>query len=165
MKTKTSLLMDFSVDRENKKISVKREFAAPLSKVWAAWTESELLDQWWAPKPWRAQTKYMDFRVGGYWIYAMVGPDGTTQWSRADFKSINPLKSFSGLDAFCNENGIIDNSFPRSLWNNEFSETSDTTLVSIVITYDQVYDLEKYLDMGFKEGFTAALENLDELLS
>ena len=51
MKTKTILLMDFSVDKENKRISVKREFAAPLSRVWAAWTESELLDQWWAPKP------------------------------------------------------------------------------------------------------------------
>jgi len=156
--------MDFSVDRENKKISVKREFAAPLSKVWAAWTESELLDQWWAPKPWKAQTKFMDFRVGGYWIYAMVGPDGTKQWSRADYTSITRLKSFTGKDAFCDENGNIDRTFPTSVWTNNFSETSDATLVSIEIKYDDIADLEKYLETGFKEGFIAAMENLDELL-
>lgn len=156
--------MDFSVDRENKKISVKREFAAPLSKVWAAWTESEILDQWWAPKPWQAQTKYMDFRVGGYWIYAMIGPDGTKQWSRADYTSITHLKSYAGKDAFCDENGKIDSTFPISFWTNNFSETSDATMVSIEIKYDEIADLEKYIEMGFKEGFTAAMENLDELL-
>lgn len=166
MKTKTNLLLDFSIDKDNKKISVKREFAAPLSRVWAAWTESELLDQWWAPQPWKAQTKYMDFRVGGYWIYAMVGPDGTTQWSRADYTSITHLKSFMGEDAFCDENGNIDYTFPTSIWTIHFSETKDvTTLVSIEIKYNEIADLEKYMEMGFKDGFTAAMENLDELLS
>ena len=165
MKTKTSLLMDFSVDRENKKISVKREFAAPLSKVWAAWTKSELLDQWWVPKPWQAHTKSMDFRVGGYWLYAMVGPDGTKQWSRADFKSITPLESFTVLDAFCDEAGYIDHSFPQSAWINDFSETMHSTLVTIEIKYNEIADLDKYIEMGFKKGFTAGLENLDELLS
>ena len=157
--------MKFSVDKENKKISVKREFAAPLSRVWAAWTESELLDQWWAPKPWIAQTKSMDFRVGGHWLYAMVGPDETKHWARADFKSITTLKSFSAQDSFCDENGNIDHTFPLAIWNNVFSETSDTTLVSIEIRYDEISDLEKYIEMGFKEGFLAALENLDELFS
>lgn len=164
MKTKTGLFMDFSVDRKNKKISLKREFVAPLSKVWAAWTESKLLDQWWAPKPWQAQTKYMDFRVGGYWVYAMVGPDGTKEWARADFNSIYPLKSFSAQYAFCDENGNINHSFPLATWTNVFSETSDATLVAIEIKYDEIDDLEKYIEMGFKEGFMAALENLDELI-
>lgn len=156
--------MDFSVDKENKKISIKREFAAPLSKVWAAFTESEILDQWWAPKPWQAQTKYMDFRVGGYWIYAMIGPDGTKQWSRADYTAITPLKSYTGKDAFCDENGNVDYAFPVSFWTNDFRETSDATMVSIEIKYDKIADLEKYIEMGFKEGLTAAMENLDELL-
>jgi len=37
--------------------------------------------------------------------------------------------------------------------------------VSIEIKYDEIADLDKYIEMGFKEGFTAGLENLDELLS
>lgn len=156
--------MDFSVDKENKKISIQREFAAPLSKVWAAYTESELLDQWWAPKPWQSETKYMDFRVGGYWIFAMVGPDGNKEWARTDYKSIVPLKSFSVQDAFCDENGTINHSLPMAFWTNEFSETTDATLVSIEIKFDNIADLEKYIEMGFKEGLTAGMENLDELL-
>ena len=71
--------MNFTVDKANKKINVERAFAAPLKKAWAAWTQAELLDQWWAPKPWKAQTKSMDFKVGGRWIYSMTGPDGTKQ--------------------------------------------------------------------------------------
>jgi uncharacterized protein YndB with AHSA1/START domain len=163
---KSNLLMDFSVDKESKKIKVKREFSAPISKVWAAWTESHLLDQWWAPKPWKARTKTMDFREGGYWLYAMVGPDGTEHWSRADYKSITPLKSFSAQDAFCDEDGNINPNLPRSFWTNEFSETSNsTTIVSIETAYDDLSDLEKVIEMGVKEGLSAALENLDELLS
>jgi uncharacterized protein YndB with AHSA1/START domain len=156
--------MNFSIDKENKKILVEREFAAALADVWAAWTRSELLDQWWAPKPWKARTQKMDFREGGHWLYAMVGPDNEEHWARADFKSITPLKSFSAQDAFCDKSGNIDQSFPRSMWMNKFSESSGTTKVNIEIAYKELADLEKIIEMGFREGFTAALENLDELL-
>ncbi|MDB5149731.1 MAG: hypothetical protein JWQ57_3751, partial [Mucilaginibacter sp.] len=55
----------FTKDLQNKKINVVRTFNAPLNLVWQAWTESDILDQWWAPKPYRAETKLMDFREGG----------------------------------------------------------------------------------------------------
>lgn len=64
-----------SKDAANKKLIVVREVDAPLEDVWKAWTDSNILDQWWAPKPWRAKTKTMDFREGGMWLYSMVGPD------------------------------------------------------------------------------------------
>lgn len=159
----TNLLMDFSVDKENKRINVKREFAASLPKVWAAWTQSEILDQWWAPKPWKARTKTMDFKEGGYWLYAMVGPEGEEHWARLDYKSIAPLESYSAIDAFCDEEGNLNPDFARSTWTNQFTEGSDVTTVSIEIQYDDLKDIEQIMEMGFKEGFTAGLENLDEL--
>lgn len=160
-----SMLMNFVVDKDNKQIKVEREFDAPLPMVWSAWTESKLLDQWWAPKPWHARTKSMDFKPGGSWLYAMIGPDGETHWSKADFKTIEPQKSFSALDGFCDENGTINTDMPRSLWKNTFTNKGESTLVNIVITYDQLADLEQTINMGFKEGFTAGLQNLDTLLS
>lgn len=66
--------MSFSIDKKNRKISVEREYNAPVDRVWSAWTERP--DKWWAPKPWKARTKGMDFREGGYWLYAMQGPEG-----------------------------------------------------------------------------------------
>jgi uncharacterized protein YndB with AHSA1/START domain len=64
----SNLLFDFTVNKEEKTIHITREFAASLELVWRAWTTPELLDQWWGPQPWRAETKTMDFRQGGYWL-------------------------------------------------------------------------------------------------
>lgn len=159
------LPFDFSVDNENKVIYVKREFAAPRATVWSAWTESRLLDQWWAPKPYRVKTKTMDFREGGCWHYAMVSPEGQEHWCRADYQSITEGRFYSALDAFCDAEGNITTDFPRMTWHNTFSETGEHTLVSIEIRFDKQGDLEKIMEMGFREGFTAGLGNLDELLA
>ncbi len=161
---KRNLIMEFSVDKEKKAITVKREFEAPLAKVWAAWTQSNILDQWWAPKPWKGRTKSMDFSEGGMWLYAMVGPDRSEHWSRVDYITINPMKAFSSRDAFCDENGNIDPNMPTINWSNSFREDSGSTIVNVVLTFDRLTDLEKIIEMGFREGFTAGLENLDELL-
>ena len=157
--------MEFVIDKENKKVKVTREFAAPLSKVWAAYTQSELLDQWWAPKPWKANTKELEFKDGGHWLYVMAGPKGEEHWCREDFKSVTPMKSFKAVDAFCDSTGKVNDEFPKSTWVIEFSEMDNKTLVQIEMECATVADLEKYIEMGFQEGFTAALGNLDELLA
>ena len=161
---KNNLLMDFSIDKESSTVKVKREFAAPISNVWATWTEHELLDQWWAPRPWKARTKSMDFKVGGQRLYAMVGPAGEEHWALADYKSITPKTNFKFLDAFCDNEGNINKDFPRSDWNVDFAESDGSTIVNIEIKHKTLSDLETIIKMGFKEGFTMALENLDELL-
>ena len=71
----TTKNLEFIKDVTNKKVTVIRHFDAPVDHVWRAWTEVDLLDQWWAPKPWKAETKTMDFRSGGSWLYAMIGPE------------------------------------------------------------------------------------------
>lgn len=159
-----TLLFDFIVNKENNTINVQREFAADLDLIWDAWTKPEILDQWWAPKPFRTKTKSMDFREGGYWHYAMIGPDNTTFWAKADYKKIEIKKNFSGLDGFCDTEGKINTDFPRSLWSTVFSESDDHTTVNITIKYDKLADLEKTIQMGFKEGFTMALGNLDQYI-
>ena len=91
---------EITKDEANKKLFVVREFEAPVDLVWKAWTDSKLLDKWWAPKPWKARTKKMDFREGGHWLYAMVGPEGQEHWAPANYETIQVQKKFTGLDAF-----------------------------------------------------------------
>ena len=160
-----TILMDFQVDKEAKQIKVKREFDAPRDLVWRAWTEKEILDQWWAPQPWKAVTKTMDFREGGAWHYYMLGPEGEKHWCRLDYKTIKPRKSFSATDAFCDEHGKLNKEAPASDWENRFHDQGETTLVDITISFKKPEDLQAIVDMGFKEGFTAGLENLDHWLS
>ncbi len=155
--------MEFIKDLKNKKIFVKREFSASPEEVWKAWTSSEILDQWWAPKPWKAKTKSMDFREGGYWLYAMMGPEGEQHFARADYEKIVPFKSFAGQDSFCDEKGNIIPDPPGMHWKAVFEKSGSGTVVSVEITFKKEADLEKIIEMGFKEGFTAALGNLDEI--
>lgn len=160
----TNLAFDFSVNKQNNTITVKREFAAALPLVWDAYTKSEILDQWWAPKPWKARTKTMDFKEGGYWLYAMVGPEGQEHWSRADYKNIQFQKKFTGLDAFTDADGNLNNDLPQSKWEVTFTDKGQVTLVEFHISYADLAQLEETIQMGFKEGFTMAMEGLDELL-
>ena len=161
---KSNLLFDFSVNKESKTINVKREFAAELDLVWSAWTKPELLDQWWAPKPYQTKTKSMDFREGGCWLYTMLSPEGVAHWCRADYKKIDILKNYSALDAFCDEDANINQEFPLSSWTNSFKENENVTTVNIQIEYNELADLEKIIQLGFKEGFTMALNNLDQYI-
>lgn len=161
---KSSLMMDFSVDKENKKIAVKREFAAGVDRVWSAWTTSELLDQWWAPRPWKAVTKHMDFTEGGYWLYAMTGPEGEEHWSRADYKKVVPNSEFVGLTYFCDANGKPNPVTAGSTWDVKFKGENDSTMVDITLSFDKLEDLEMIIQMGFEGGFKMGLSNLDELL-
>src|SRR5256885_15696100 len=121
----------YTKDVTNKKILVTREFDAPLEKVWEAWPDKNILDQWWAPRPWKARTKSMDFREGGIWLYCMEGPEGEKQWCRVDYQTIVPNKSFTGLDAFCDEQGNKNNDFPGMQWKVEFSKTDTGTNVIV----------------------------------
>lgn len=163
-----NLQFDFIVNKENNTVNVKREFAADLELVWEAWTNPEILDQWWAPKPYQTRTKSMDFREGGMWLYEMFNTESKNQqechWCKNDYIKIVHRSMFSGVDAFCDENGIVNQEMPRTQWTNEFNEIGENTLVTITARYDSLADLEKIVEMGFKEGFTMAMENLDQYI-
>lgn len=159
-----NLLFDFTVNKEAKTITVTREFAAELPLVWDAYTKSEILDQWWAPTPWKARTKTMDFREGGHWHYAMVGPAGEEHWAFANYQFVEPQKRFTGLDGFADAAGNVNKDMPQSKWEVTFTGKGEVTLVQFNISYPDLAQLETTLQMGFKEGLTMAMEGLDELL-
>ncbi|MBK6331720.1 MAG: SRPBCC domain-containing protein [Bacteroidetes bacterium] len=162
---KSNLLFDFIVDKETQTVNVKREFNASLALVWDAWTKPELLDQWWAPKPYQNKTKSMDFREGGMWLYCMISPEKEIHWCKNEYLKIKHQDFYTGLDAFCDENGVINTEMPRTEWTNIFTEENDKTLVNISAKYNSLAELEMVIEMGFKEGFTMGLNQLDALLS
>ena len=99
-----NLLFDFTVDKATKTVSITREFDAELSLVWDAFTKKEILDQWWAPKPFASKTKVLDFKVGGRRFYAMVSPEGQERWIIQKYTSISPKTNFKFFNAFADEN-------------------------------------------------------------
>jgi len=159
---KTDLLFDFTVDKPAKTVYITREFAAELPLVWDAFTKAELLDQWVAPKPWSARTKYMNFEVGGRRFYAMVSPEGMERWAVQEFTSISPKTNFKMYNAFSDENE--NRELPGSDWDYTFSEQNGITKVNISIFNESLERLEKMIEMGFTEGFKMSVDNLEKLL-
>ncbi|MEO6548626.1 MAG: SRPBCC domain-containing protein [Ferruginibacter sp.] len=157
----TNLAFDFTVDKTDKKVFIKREFAAELSLVWDAFTTKEILDQWTAPAPWVAKTKYMNFEVGGKRFYAMVGPEGQERWSIQEYISISPKTNFQMTNAFADEDENPE--LPGSEWDYHFSEQNGITKVSITIYNESFERMERLLE-GFKQGFAITLKNLEDVL-
>ena len=151
-------------DLPNKTLHVVREFKGSVERVWAAWTQAELLDQWWAPRPWKAVTQSMDFKPGGVWLYYMQGPEGERHYCRVDFAEIDPGTSFRAASNFCDENGHITDGMPTMYWHNVFSATETGSKADVKLSFDDQASLEQILQMGFEGGFKMGLSNLDELL-
>jgi uncharacterized protein YndB with AHSA1/START domain len=165
---KNDLLFDFTVDKAAKKAFINREFDADLSLVWDAFTKQEILDQWWAPKPWASKTKIMNFEVGGRRFYAMVSPEGQEHWSLQKYTSISPKTNFKFLNAFADKDETPQ--LPGSEWDLSFSEQNGpdnyrVTKVSVTIYNESLERMEKMIEMGFKEGFTMTMKSLEELLA
>ena len=159
---KNDLLFDLSVDKAAQKVFIKREFDADLPLVWDAYTKQELLDQWWAPKPYTSRTKVMYFKVCGRRFYAIVSPEGKEMCSVQKYTSITPKTNFKFYNAFAykDENPEL----PGSEWDFNFSKENGKTTVHVTIYNESLARMERLLETGFREGAAMQMKNLDELL-
>lgn len=98
-------------------VTIKRTFDAPIELVWTAWTQSEHIANWWSPKGIKTRIVEHEFSVGGKWKFVMPMPDGKefiaegiyteiVQFkkivSKADFK---PMTEGVEIQAMFKENG------------------------------------------------------------
>lgn len=155
--------MEFEVNKETKTVTITEEFDAERDLVWDAYTKAELLDQWWAPKPFASRTKHMNFEVGGRRFYAMVSPEGQERWALQKYTSITPKTNFKLFNTFADENENPE--LPGSDWDLNFSEQDGKTTVHVSIYNESLERLERMIEMGFREGITATFGQLNALLA
>ncbi|MFM9910443.1 MAG: SRPBCC domain-containing protein [Chitinophagaceae bacterium] len=161
----TSIKTHIVKNLKEKSILVSTEFNAPIKNVWRAYTERELLDKWWGPSPWHAETKTMDFREGGFWLYAMVGPANEKHWGKMNYFAINYLRSIEIEDGFCDEEGVMNIALPTSKGSFVFTEIKTGTRVEFKMNYSSEKEVETLVEMGFEQGITTALGQLEGLLN
>jgi len=95
---------------ETKDVIVSRTFDAPLDKVWALWTDAEMVKQWWGPQYFTAPTVRMDFTVGGEFALCMHGAAGpgmpeSDYWNAGTYKEIEPMKRIVQEMTFADADG------------------------------------------------------------
>jgi uncharacterized protein YndB with AHSA1/START domain len=55
---------------------LERTLDVPPERVWAAWTQPELLKQWFTPAPWQTVDAEVELRPGGAFRTVMRSPEG-----------------------------------------------------------------------------------------
>lgn len=154
----------FNKDFDSKSVYVMIVYNADVSKVWNYFTQSELLDQWWGPRPWKCETVRQDFKENGVWLYAMAGPNGERSYSQSKYGEIMEHRSLDWTSAFCDENGNVNEEAPRSKWLIGFTGVEEGTKITVNIHYQSEEVMKKMLDMGFEGGFKMGLNQLKEIL-
>jgi uncharacterized protein YndB with AHSA1/START domain len=117
---------------------IERELAAPLARVWQAWSSAEALGAWWGPKGLGLRVERFDFRPGGLFHYAMLPPGGAPpMWGRFQFRVIEPELRLEWINSFANEAGEIIRppiapEFPLEIYNRVvFKSLGDRTLMTL----------------------------------
>ncbi|MCJ8152593.1 SRPBCC domain-containing protein [Chryseobacterium sp. SSA4.19] len=154
----------FNKDFKANSIYVMTLFAADAVKVWNCFTQATLLDQWWAPEPWECRTVSQDFKEGGMWLYSMIGPAGEKQVAQMKYGEITEHRSFDVTTALCDETGKPDEDL-KAKWLFGFTGVEEGTKVTINIHFRSEEEMNKILEMGFEQGFTTGLKQLEEIIA
>lgn len=154
----------FNKDFDASSIFVMKVYNADVSLIWDYFTKAELLDQWWAPGPWKCETQKMDFREGGSWNYAMSGPKNERQFAGAHYHEITFHRSFDWTDFFTDSAGNVDSEFPSVKWLFGFTGVEEGTKLTVNIHFNSESDMKKILELGFEEGFKAGLSQLEAIV-
>lgn len=75
-----------------------REFDAPREKIYKAWTDPDLLKQWFVPRPWGVAEAKLDVRPGGSSVVVMQDPRAISIRTMASIsRSSRTRRSFSPM--------------------------------------------------------------------
>lgn len=100
MKNHTTLTLQWE-------LVVSRIIDAPREDVFKAWTNPELVKQWWGPDAFTCPFAKIDLRVGGKYLFDMRGPDGRDYWSTGVYKEIVRPEKIVCTDSFADEKGNV----------------------------------------------------------
>jgi uncharacterized protein YndB with AHSA1/START domain len=98
-----------SMGSETYNVVVTRSFDAPVERVWQAWSEPEIVRQWWGPTGFTCPKADIDFREGGTSLVCMRAPQeygGGDMYNTWTYNNIVPGQSIEFVQHFTDANGI-----------------------------------------------------------
>lgn len=142
-------------------LEISRLLDVPRAKIWKAWTDPELLKEWWCPRPWKTQVKAFEFRRGGAFHTLMTGPAGEESDNPGCFLDIEP------------EHRIVWTSCLTGGWRPAISWLPMTAIISMAdegartryaarVMHKDEADRKRHEEMGFHEGWSICFAQLEE---
>ncbi|GAK69027.1 hypothetical protein RRU01S_03_01980 [Agrobacterium rubi TR3 = NBRC 13261] len=144
-------------------LSLSRIINAPAEKVFQAWTDPDLLVQWWAPVPYRTSQAFIELRPGGSFNTTMHAPTGEVYENFGVFLDVVPNQRLIFTDAF--RAGWVPGDRPFMTGHITFEDAgSGTTKYTARAQHWTAEDKLTHEEMGFHEGWNAAAEQMEALL-
>ncbi|MDQ9171871.1 SRPBCC family protein [Oxalobacteraceae bacterium R-40] len=147
---------------QGRDLILTRIIDAPREKVFQAWTDPELIRQWFAPKPWTTSSAQTDVRTGGSSLIVMRGPDGTEIPCPGVYLEVVPNERIVATDAFTQAWDLSEKAF--MVLDLRFEEQDGKTKYTARVRHWNEADRVAHEKMGFHEGWTACTEQLAALV-
>lgn len=145
-------------DLKNRTLTIEKNFNAPLQLVWDAWTQSEHILKWWAPKGVDIKIIEYDFKIGGKWKYSGVMPDGKEYITEGTYTEIVQLKKI-----------VTSADFKPMTENVEIQVYFEADGEKTKFTFSVIHATQEYCkqqeEMGFYNGWGSVLNRLEDFLN
>ncbi|GJD94953.1 SRPBCC family protein [Methylobacterium iners] len=148
---------------ENRELVLTRHIAAPPAAIYRAWTDPELLKQWFAPLPYTTPFAELDVRPGGANRIVMRSPDGQDMPNRGVYLEVVENERLVVTDAFTEAWVPSEKPFMTLILTFEAEEGG--TRYTARIRHWTVADREAHEAMGFHEGWGVCAEQLAALVT
>ena len=155
---------DIITDPEKLTMTVIADFAAPVERLWGAFTEPRQLERFWGPPGWPSTFTEWEFAPGGKAQYSMSGPRGERSSGAWEFLSIDEPRGFEVLDSFVDDEGKPLDGFPAMRMTFTFESTPDGSRMVNTSHFDSAEALEQIVAMGAVEGTRMAMAQIDAVL-
>jgi len=152
-------------DTDQLTITITADFAAPVTRLWDAYTDPRQIERFWGPPTYPATFLRHDAAAGGRSVYKMTGPEGDEHFGRWDWTAVDGGRSFDVADSFADEQGNINTELPTTQMHFDFEETADGSRVTTISKFETLEQLEQLLAMGVLEGTSQAMTQIDTVLA
>ena len=140
-------------------LSVTRLINAPPAKVWDIMANR--IEEWWCPKPWRAEFYGLERRAGGTSNCTMYGPGGEVNPHPGFVLAWEEGRRFAFTDAIVGDL-MPSGPFMIGIWEIAL-EGVGTRYTATARHWDEASAM-RHAEMGFAEGWGACADQLVELV-
>lgn len=155
---------DITTDPENLTMTTVADAAAPVSRLWGAFTDPRQLERFWGPPGWPATFTTFELRPGGRVDYRMTGPRGETSAGAWEVLNVDEGRGFEVLDSFVGDDGEKLDGFPSMRMVFSFESTEAGSRLTNTTYFASLEALEQVVAMGAVEGTRLAMNQLDAVL-
>ncbi|KMO34528.1 polyketide cyclase [Methylobacterium variabile] len=148
-------------DTNGRELVLTRLIPASPAALYRAWTEPELLKQWFAPKPFAVAEAETDLRPGGSTRIVMRGPDGTEFASAGIYLELVENARIVFTDAYTRAWEPAEKPFFTGIIT--FAAEGDATRYTARALHWTAEDRAAHEAMGFHDGWGRCADQLADL--